>query len=89
MFSSNFKYVMFPYVYVFICSIALNEMRANDRLHEGLSSVKQDSGVSLRPSNPLPRSHRDRQICFCGPIETTESASVVSLKLLNTLLRCH
>jgi hypothetical protein len=34
----------------------------------------------MRPLNPLPRSHWDRQIHFLGLIETVESASEVSLK---------
>jgi hypothetical protein len=37
----------------------------------------------LIPWKPFPRFHWDRRICLLGLIETTESASVVSLRLLN------
>jgi hypothetical protein len=45
--------------------------------------------VSMRPLNPLPRSHWHRWIHFCGLIEAAESAFVVSLRPPNPLLQFH
>jgi hypothetical protein len=77
------------YICIFCCSIPLKELRANNRLHQGFRGVIKDSAVSLRPLNPLQRSHWNRRICFCSLIETAESASVVSLRPLNPLPWCH
>jgi hypothetical protein len=88
MISSNYQYVMFTYVF-FCCRIPLEELRANNRFHEGLRGVIKDSAVSLRLLNPLQPSHWNRRIRFGSLIETAESASAVSLRLLNRLPQSH
>jgi hypothetical protein len=76
-------------MYLFCYSIPLKELRADIRFHKGFRGVTKDFAVSLRPLNPLPRSHWIRWIRFCGLIETIESASAVSLKPPKPLLRSH
>jgi hypothetical protein len=85
-FSSNYKYACFRiYLFLLLYSITFKELRANIRFHKGFRGVTKDSAVSLRPLNPLPRSHWNHWARFCLLIETAESASVVSLRPPNEL----
>jgi hypothetical protein len=89
-FSSNYKYVMFTYVIICFCySVPLKELKADIRFRECFRGVTKDFPASMKPPNPLSRSHCNRGSSFRGLMETAEADHFKRISRISLRIRSH